>query len=225
MAGPAYPPTKLIPTSLKAGPVTLIPGQELRAGEDIPITIRFNGNVETLEPYLGAWAHVIVVKADSISFAHAHPLEAATHTHSPIGPAPQQISIVTNFPSEGLYKIWVQFQQSGKVITVPFVVHAEAASTGPTSSTEVPPGAVRVRVTSHGYEPAKLDIPANQALEIAFTRDTTSNCGGEVIFPTLGIRKTLPLGQTVIVKLPAQPAGEISFSCGMGMYRGMMIAR
>jgi hypothetical protein len=229
--GPAPPAKPLLPSSLHSDAVDLITTQTLRAGEDISITVRFNGSVDTLEPYLGAWAHVVVVREDSGSFAHAHPLEAATaaagttHTHAPLGPAPQQISIVANFPSAGLYKIWVQFQQSGKVITVPFVVRAEAGITVPTSNTVVPPHAIRIRVTSHGYEPAKLDIPADQAIEIAFTRDSSANCGAEVIFPAPGIRKALPLGQTVVVKLPAQPAGEISFSCGMGMYRGMMIAR
>jgi plastocyanin domain-containing protein len=32
-------------------------------------------------------------------------------------------------------------------------------------------------------------------------------------------------GQTVLVQLAAQATGEIAFSCGMGMFRSMMVAR
>ena len=31
--------------------------------------------------------------------------------------------------------------------------------------------------------------------------------------------------EPVLVELPAQAAGEIGFSCGMGMFRGMIVAR
>jgi hypothetical protein len=93
------------------------------------------------------------------------------------------------------------------------------------TSAEVPPGALRIRVTQHGYEPAKLEFPANQPVTLAFTRESPSGCGAEVVFPSLNIRKALPLGETVLVSLPPQSDGEISLSCGMGMLRGAIVAR
>jgi hypothetical protein len=90
---------------------------------------------------------------------------------------------------------------------------------------KIPPGALRVRVTQHGYDPAKLEFPANQPVTLAFTRESPSACGAEVVFPSLSIRKVLPLGETVLVSLPPQSSGEIRFSCGMGMLRGMIVAR
>jgi plastocyanin domain-containing protein len=90
---------------------------------------------------------------------------------------------------------------------------------------KIPPGALRVRVTQHGYDPAKLEFPANQPMTLAFTRESPLGCGAEVVFPSLSIRKLLPLGETVLVSLPPQPTGEIRFSCGMGMLRGMIVAR
>jgi plastocyanin domain-containing protein len=89
----------------------------------------------------------------------------------------------------------------------------------------IPPGTLRVRVTQHGYDPAKLEIPANQPVTLAFTRESLAACGAEVVFPSLSIRKALPLGETILVSLPPQHAGEIGFSCGMGMLRGMVVAR
>ncbi len=90
---------------------------------------------------------------------------------------------------------------------------------------KIPPGALHVRVTRHGYDPAKLEFPANQPVTLAFTRESSSGCGSEVVFLSLSIRKALPLGETVLVSLPPQSAGEIGFSCGMGMLRGTIIAR
>jgi hypothetical protein len=240
VAGATRAPQKLVASlalnqtmSQAAGSLTvkLTPSKPLRAGDDIPITLSLTGSIDTLEPYLGSWAHVIVIGEGYRSFTHAHPIEAAaamsfTHTHAALGPPPNKIHIVTNFPSAGLYKLWAQFQQAGHVVTVPFVLRvdpADAPSQKPL--TTIPPDAVRIHVSERGYEPARIEIPANRPLTLAFTRDSTPNCGSEVVFPSLGIRQALPVGETVLVKLPAQPAGELGFGCGMGMYRGMIVAR
>jgi plastocyanin domain-containing protein len=61
--------------------------------------------------------------------------------------------------------------------------------------------------------------------QIAFSRSDAQNCASEVVFPELKIRKPLPPGQTVIIDLPAQPAGEMQFACGMGMFRGALVIR
>jgi hypothetical protein len=235
--GPARLPRKLIATALTqtAGSLTvkLTPAKPLRAGDDVPIALSLTGSIGTLEPYLGAWAHVIVIGEGFRSYAHAHPIEpvaaaaSMVHTHAAVaGPPPSEIHIVTNFPSAGLYKLWAQFQQAGQVITVPFVLQVEAAPSSPQKPhAAVPPNAIRIRVTQHGYEPATVAIPANAPSTLAFTRDSTPNCGSEVVFPSLGIRKELPVGETVLVSVPARLPGEIGFSCGMGMYRGMIVAR
>jgi plastocyanin domain-containing protein len=80
-------------------------------------------------------------------------------------------------------------------------------------------------VTQHGYQSAKLEIPSNTSLTLAFRRESEPNCGSEVVFPSQNIRKALPPGRTILVQLPAQAAGEIAFSCGIGMFRGMIVAR
>jgi len=237
VAGPTRPPQKLLTSVLTqtAGPISvkLTPSKPPRAGDDIPITLTLSGSLETLEPYLGAWAHVIAIGEDYRSFAHAHPIETATvagamslkHTHAVAGPPPDAIHIVTNFPSAGLYKLWAQFQQAGQVVTMPFVLRVEPASISPKPVTNIPSSAVRIQVSERGYEPERIEVPANRPMTVAFTRDSTPSCGSEVVFPSLGIRKTLPVGETVLVQLPAQPAGELSFGCGMGMFRGMIVAR
>src|SRR5262249_61468177 len=97
--------------------VKLTPSKPLRAGEDIPITLQLTGSMDSLEPYLGAWTHLIVISEDLRSFAHAHPIEpltimSAAHTHVTAGPPPGEIHFLTSFPSAGRYKLCAQFQQS-----------------------------------------------------------------------------------------------------------------
>ncbi|MGM0881438.1 MAG: hypothetical protein ACQEXQ_10435 [Bacillota bacterium] len=85
------------------------------------VTLTFNirdaktkEGIDSLEPYLGAVGHVVILSADAEHYLHVHPLdEKAT------GPAAE---FATSFPQSGTYKIWGQFQHKGKVFTVPFVV-------------------------------------------------------------------------------------------------------
>lgn len=233
--GPPRPAVRLVGSALTGTAGTLrvqvVPAKPLRAGEDIPITLKLSG-AEQLVPYLGAWAHVVIVSEDLKTFAHAHPLEtavtmSAVHTHVVAGPPPGEVRIVTSFPHAGLYKLWAQFQLENEVLTLPFVlrVAGSAAKTMQTKTPATPLGAVKIAVSQRGYEPARLELPAGKPITLAFVRDSSPGCGSEVVFPALGIRRALPPGQTVLVELPAQAGGQIAFSCGMGMFKGVIVAR
>ena len=94
-----------------------------RAGK--PAVLRFTvrdaaggAPITDLEPYLGATGHLLVVNADVTDAIHAHP-EGAT-----IGGGPDVV-FAPVLPVAGMYKMWVQFQRRGAVITVPFVVAAQ----------------------------------------------------------------------------------------------------
>jgi len=68
---------------------------------------------EGLEPYLGAWAHMLIASADLIDLLHLHPFIAN-------GSADVQFNVI--FPRPGLHRIWTQFQRRGVVDTVEFTV-------------------------------------------------------------------------------------------------------
>lgn len=87
----------------------------------------------------------------------------------------------------------------------------------------IPAEAIKVTVSKDGYTPAKLTVKAGQPVKLAFTRTDEENCGGTVVFPKLKISVKLPVGQTVLVELPAQEKGELSFACGMNMLKGTLI--
>ena len=66
-----------------------------------------------LEPYLGAWGHMLAASADLIDMIHAHP------AFEDSGPA-VQFNVI--FPRPGMHRVWVQFQRRGIVNTVAFNV-------------------------------------------------------------------------------------------------------
>jgi len=70
-----------------------------------------------LQPYLGAWAHMLAASADLIDLVHLHPFLAD-------GGARVQFNVI--FPRPGLYKVWTQFQRIGVVNTVVFIVPVRA---------------------------------------------------------------------------------------------------
>ena len=70
-----------------------------------------------LEPYLGAWAHMLAVSEDLVDLVHTHPFIAD-------GGPTVQFNLV--FPRPGLFRIWTQFQRQGVVDTTVFTVPVKA---------------------------------------------------------------------------------------------------
>ncbi len=66
-----------------------------------------------LEPYLGAWAHMLIASADFID---------ADHTHPSIANGGPDMQFNLFFPREAIYRVWVQFQRMGQVNTVAFTI-------------------------------------------------------------------------------------------------------
>ena len=70
--------------------------------------------VTDLEPYLGAPAHLFIASADLTETTHAHPEVTAA--------AGSQLEFDVTFPQPGGYRLWLQVQRQGEVITLPFTL-------------------------------------------------------------------------------------------------------
>jgi hypothetical protein len=70
-----------------------------------------------LEPYLGAWGHMLAASADLIDMIHAHP---AWEEGGP------KIQFNVIFPRPGMHRVWVQFQRHGVVNTAAFNIPVAA---------------------------------------------------------------------------------------------------
>jgi plastocyanin domain-containing protein len=87
-----------------------------------------------------------------------------------------------------------------------------------------PPARVAVAVSHDGCTPATVDAEAGRPLTLVFTRADAENCGEKVVFPERGIERPLPVGQPVEVTLTPKAGEHIAFTCGMGMYKGAVVA-
>lgn len=79
---------------------------------------------------------------------------------------------------------------------------------------------IRIEVGSNGFTPSEVTIPAGREVRATFVRTTDATCATEVVFPSLGVKRALPLNQPVAITIPPQKAGEIAFACGMNMFKG-----
>ncbi|MCT9091255.1 hypothetical protein N4G70_20660 [Streptomyces sp. ASQP_92] len=90
----------------------LAPG---RTGE-LKLSVTKDGRpVTDLEPYLGAYGHLVALRAGDLAYLHVHPNEG--------GPGPV-VSFSATPPSAGTYRLFLDFQHGGKVRTAAFTVAA-----------------------------------------------------------------------------------------------------
>ena len=102
---------------------------------------------------------------------------------------------------------------------------AQQASENRTASANAQePRRVAVTVDASGYEPSAIEARAGEPLTLAFTRTTDEGCGQQLVFPERDLRRDLPLNQEVEVELTPRENETIAFTCGMGMYRGSVVA-
>ncbi len=188
--------------------------------------------IRDLEPYLGAWAHILAVDQNRTALLHTHPLAdgldsavstSSFHSHAvPAGPSPEVIRFTANSPKSGLYKLWIQFQRNGKVVAVPFVFRVVSAGIE-RQPLSIPAGAIRIRITSGGYQPDRITTQKGKPVTLAVYRAPGTGCASRIVFPSIGVTRDLPAGKTTLIDLPPLPPGEFHFACGMGMYRGALL--
>ncbi len=84
-------------------------------------TVTKDGQAIHPEPYLGARGHLVALRDGDLAFLHVHPTE---HGHGAAEKAAQahddSIGFAATFPTEGRYRLFLQFQHEGRVHTVAF---------------------------------------------------------------------------------------------------------
>jgi hypothetical protein len=88
---------------------------------DLALSVRKDGRpVTTLQPYLGAYGHVVALRAGDLAYLHTHPdgtvAEAAEGTGGP------DIAFATTFPTAGTYRLFLDFRAAGVVRTAAVTV-------------------------------------------------------------------------------------------------------
>lgn len=118
---------------------------DVTAGSSSELTFavsRDGAPVTNLEPYLGAFGHLIALREGDLAFLHVHPEGDEPAAGEVSGP---EIGFAAEMPTPGRYLLYLDFKVDGKVHSAPFVVDttgtppAEGGHSDPThESTETP---------------------------------------------------------------------------------------
>ena len=211
--------------------VVMNPDAVLENGKELMLEFQVfdaqtNQPVKDLENYLGAKAHFVVISQDLEEFVHAHPMSAdnvkdAEHKHDAkeekLNGADAQsiVSAHISFPKPAIYRVFAQFQRAGKVTTVPFTVEVKQGEAEKRlEKVEIPKGAFKIVVSKDGFTPEEVTFQKGQPLKLAFFRVDEENCGSEIVFKNLNIKKALPVGEVVLIDIPTNKTGRSVSTAG-----------
>ncbi|WP_017197917.1 hypothetical protein [Arthrobacter sp. M2012083] len=108
---------------------------DLQAGSPSDLTVSVNRSgqpVTNLQPYLGAYGHLVALRAGDMAYLHTHPEGAGPGQGGVSGP---EVKFATTPPTPGRYYLYFDFQVDGKVHTAQFTVDTTGsprAATAPT---------------------------------------------------------------------------------------------
>jgi hypothetical protein len=107
----------------------LVPGEE----SALTLSVTRDGRpVTDLQPYLGAYGHLVVLRDGDLAYLHVHPAgEPGDGTTRP-GPG---ITFFTTTPSPGTYRLFLDFRHEGVVRTAEFTVSTDGRAADPSSGT------------------------------------------------------------------------------------------
>lgn len=112
-------------------------GGDLRGGEHSTLRLQISRNgrpVTDLEPYLGAYGHLVALREGDLAYLHVHPNGAPRDGRTTAGPA---VDFTAEVPTAGRYHLYLDFKQGGVVRTAHLVLDATAP---PTTITPNPVG-------------------------------------------------------------------------------------
>ncbi len=102
---------------------------DLTAGADAELTLNVTKDgepVTDLQPYLGAYGHLVALRGGDLAYLHVHP--DGTPGDGTTKPGPD-VTFYAAVPSAGTYHLYLDFRHDGVVRTAAFTVTADNADT------------------------------------------------------------------------------------------------
>lgn len=81
---------------------------------------------------------------------------------------------------------------------------------------------VEITITSRGYYPNYIKVKKGSLVTITLKSQDAYSCASAFRIPALGISRNLQPNETQVITFTPEQVGQISFSCSMGMYRGVI---
>ncbi len=106
----------------RVGDYTVTLDGDLTPGADAKLTLRVERDgrpVTDLEPYLGAYGHLVALRAGDLAYLHVHPDGTPEDGKTKPGP---DVVFYAAVPSAGTYHLYLDFKHDGVVRTAPFTV-------------------------------------------------------------------------------------------------------
>lgn len=121
---------------------TLTPGAESR----LTLTVRKDGReVTDLQPYLGAYGHLVSLRTADLAYLHVHPAAGGTSS----GP---DVPFSVRVPAaRGSYRLFFDFQHEGVVRTAAFTHVTRAGAAATASPVPVPTASASHDTTDHSH--------------------------------------------------------------------------
>ncbi len=119
---------------------------DLTAGQASPVTLTVSRDgvpVTDLQPYLGAYGHLVALREGDLAYLHVHPEGTPGDGATPAGP---RVEFVAEVPSAGTYRLFLDFQHAGTVRTAEFTV-----PTGPAVADAAPGHVDEPGTPGHGH--------------------------------------------------------------------------
>ncbi|MBM7367266.1 heavy metal-binding domain-containing protein [Gordonia hydrophobica] len=116
-------PTRQVRSASSDGFTVTVAG-DLVAGGSSPLTMTITRDgqpVTTLQPYLGAYGHLVALREGDLAYLHVHPHGEAPKAGQTSGP---EIVFEATAPTPGRYLLYLDFQVDGQVHSVPLVLDA-----------------------------------------------------------------------------------------------------
>ncbi|MCX5207040.1 hypothetical protein OG897_37260 [Streptomyces sp. NBC_00237] len=113
----------------------------LKPGKSDTLTLKVAKDgkpVTDLQPYLGAYGHLVALRSGDLAYLHVHP--HGTPGDGTTRPGPD-VTFSATAPSPGTYRLFLDFQHEGKVRTAAFTVEAGKATGGTPGGTTASPEA------------------------------------------------------------------------------------
>lgn len=102
--------------------VTLRGALRSGASDKLTLSVARNGKpVTNLQPYLGAYGHLVALRSGDLAYLHVHPDAEASEPETEAGP---EVAFHVEAPSSGTYRLYLDFKHEGKVRTAEFTVTA-----------------------------------------------------------------------------------------------------
>jgi hypothetical protein len=124
----------------------LVPG----ASSKLTLSVAKGGTPVTgLQPYLGAYGHLVALRAGDLAYLHVHPDGAPGDGKTAAGP---QVTFYAEVPSSGSYRLYLNFQHAGKVRTAEFTAVAGSPAATPDPAPPSPSAPGGHGTTDHSHE-------------------------------------------------------------------------